>query len=59
MLEDADGVLTSEQVADILGAFQFGNEKTITGLEEVLAEFKDLDPWMQMVFFTSPHERLE
>ena len=38
--------------------FQFEDGKTITGLEEVLAELKDLDPWMQMVFFTSPHERL-
>jgi hypothetical protein len=40
-------------------SFQFDDGRTITGLEEVLAELKDLDPWMQMVFFTSPHERLE
>lgn len=40
-------------------SFQFEDGKTISGLEEVLAELKDLDPWMQMVFFTSPHERLE
>jgi hypothetical protein len=39
-------------------SFQFEDGKTISGLEEVLAELKDLDPWMQMVFFTSPHERL-
>lgn len=39
-------------------SFQFEDGKTITGLEEVLAELKDLDPWMQMVFFTSPNERL-
>lgn len=40
-------------------SFQFEDGKTVSGLEEVLAELKDLDPWMQMVFFTSPHERLE
>jgi hypothetical protein len=39
-------------------AFQFEDGKTITGLEEVLAQLKELDPWMQMVFFTSPNERL-
>ena len=39
-------------------SFQFGDGKTILGLEEILGELKDLDPWMQMVFFTSPHERL-
>ena len=40
-------------------SFQFEDGKTITGLEEVLGKLKDLDPWMQMVFFTSPNERLE
>jgi hypothetical protein len=39
-------------------SFQFEDGKPITGLEEVLAELRDLDPWMQMVFFTSPNERL-
>ena len=39
-------------------SFQFEDGKTITGLEEVLGELEDLDPWMQMVFFTSPNERL-
>jgi hypothetical protein len=39
--------------------FQFEEGKTIEGLQEVLAELKALDPWMQMVFFTSPHERLD
>ena len=39
-------------------SFQFDDGKTVTGLEEVLGELKALDPWMQMVFFTSPHERL-
>ena len=39
--------------------FQFEDGKTITGLEEVLGELRDLDPWMQMVFFTSPNERLQ
>jgi hypothetical protein len=39
--------------------FQFEDGKTISGLEEILAELKHLDPWMQMVFFTGPNERLE
>ncbi len=39
-------------------SFQFEDGKTIGGLEEVLARLKSLDPWMQMVFFTSPNERL-
>jgi hypothetical protein len=39
-------------------SFQFEDGKPITGLEEVLAELRELDPWMQMVFFTSPNERL-
>lgn len=39
-------------------SFQFEDGKPITGLEEVLTELKELDPWMQMVFFTSPNERL-
>ena len=40
-------------------SFQFEDGKTITGLEEILAELRELDPWMQMVFFTSPNERLD
>ncbi len=40
-------------------SFQFEDGKTIPGLEEVLTELKALDPWMQMVFFTSPNERLD
>lgn len=39
-------------------SFQFEDGKPIPGIEEVLAELKELDPWMQMVFFTSPNERL-
>jgi hypothetical protein len=39
-------------------SFQFEDGRPITGLEEVLAELKELDPWMQMVFFTSPNERM-
>jgi hypothetical protein len=39
-------------------SFQFEDGKTIRGLEETLAQLKSLDPWMQMVFFTSPNERL-
>ena len=38
--------------------FQFGDGKTLKGLEEVLANLRSLDPWMQLRFFTSPHERL-
>jgi hypothetical protein len=40
-------------------SFQFRDGKTIAGLEETLAELKDLDPWMQMGFFANPHEWLE
>jgi len=40
-------------------SFQFEDGKTIGGLEEVLARLKSLDPWMRMVFFTSPNERLD
>ena len=40
-------------------SFQFHDGKTITGLEQVLAQMKTVDPWMQMVFFTSPNERLD
>jgi hypothetical protein len=39
-------------------SFQFEDGKTITGLEEILEELKELDPWMQLVFFTTPSERL-
>lgn len=39
--------------------FQLEEGKTIQGLEEVLAQLKALDPWMQMVFFTSKNERLD
>lgn len=39
-------------------SFQFEDGRAIAGLEEILSELKDVDPWMQMVFFTSPHERL-
>ncbi len=39
--------------------FQFEEGKAIQGLEEVLKELKAVDPWMQMVFFTNPHERLD
>lgn len=40
-------------------SFQFEDGKTIAGLEEVLGELKELDPWMQLVFFTTPNERLQ
>jgi len=39
-------------------SFQFEDGKSVPGLEAVLGELKPLDPWMQMVFFTNPHERL-
>ena len=38
--------------------FQFEEGKTLNGLEEVLKNLRALDPWMQLRFFTSPHERL-
>lgn len=38
--------------------FQFEDGKTLKGLEQVLANLRSLDPWMQLRFFTSPHERL-
>ena len=39
-------------------SFQFEGGKTLDGLEEVLRNLRALDPWMQLRFFTSPHERL-
>jgi hypothetical protein len=39
-------------------SFQFEDGKTLNGLEEVLRNLSALDPWMQLRFFTSPHERL-
>lgn len=39
-------------------SFQFDDGRTIKGLEQVLGQLKSLDPWMQMIFFTSPNERL-
>ena len=39
-------------------AFQFEDGRTVDGLEEVLRELRGLDPWMQLMFFTTPHERL-
>lgn len=38
--------------------FQFSDGKTVPGLELVLEEMTSLDPWMQLIFFTSPSERL-
>lgn len=86
MVQIAGGVLSSEQVAQMLGisrqavdkrrssnqllaltqgrrgygypSFQVQDGKTINGLEEVLTQLRALDPWMQMVFFTSANERL-
>jgi len=39
--------------------FQFEDGNTIEGLEEVLTRLAPLDPWMRMVFFTTPNERLD
>ena len=39
-------------------SFQFEEGKTLKGLEEVLKNLSALDPWMQLHFFTSAHERL-
>jgi hypothetical protein len=86
MLKKAEGVLTSEKVAELLNlsrqavdkrraaiqllaltqgkrgysypSFQFEDGKTLAGIEEVLRNLSALDPWMQLTFFTSPHERL-
>jgi hypothetical protein len=38
--------------------FQFDEGKTLQGLEDVLKELRTLDPWMQLIFFTSENERL-
>jgi hypothetical protein len=40
-------------------SFQFDEGKTLKGFEDVLGELKALDPWMQLNFFTSAHERLD
>jgi hypothetical protein len=39
-------------------SFQFDEGKTLKGLEEVLGKLSALDPWMQLNFFTTAHERL-
>jgi hypothetical protein len=39
--------------------FQFEDGKTLRGLEDVLEKLDSLDPWMQLRFFTSSHERLD
>jgi hypothetical protein len=39
-------------------SFQFEDGKTLVGLDRVLANLSELDPWMQLQFFTSTHERL-
>jgi len=39
-------------------SFQFEDGKTLVGLDQVLAKLSALDPWMQLSFFTNPHERL-
>jgi hypothetical protein len=38
--------------------FQFDDGDVIRGFDKLLADLRNLDPWMQMVFFTSPNERL-
>jgi hypothetical protein len=39
-------------------SFQFEEGKTLPGLEDVLGKLRDLDPWMQLNFFTRQDERL-
>jgi hypothetical protein len=39
-------------------SFQFEDGKTLPGLDQILVELSTLDPWMQLNFFTTPHERL-
>lgn len=39
-------------------SFQFEDGKTLSGLDRVLETLNALDPWMQLSFFTTPHERL-
>lgn len=51
--------LAGEAPGYIYPRFQFQEGKTVDGLELVLARLKHVDPWMQMIFFTRPHERLE
>ncbi len=38
--------------------FQFEEGKTLGGLEETLKQLAGLDPWMQLVFFVGPNDRL-
>lgn len=33
--------------------------KTLSGLEAILEQLKDLDPWMQITFFLNPNVRLD
>lgn len=40
-------------------AWQFESGKTIPNLETVLDVLRDHDPWMQLVFFVNPNDRLE
>ena len=40
-------------------SFQFEEGKTVKGLEEALKQLNGLDPWMQLVFFGSPNDRLD
>jgi biotin operon repressor len=39
-------------------SFQFEDGTTLDGVEEVLSNLSAVDPWMQLNFFTTPHERL-
>jgi hypothetical protein len=50
--------LTQGRRGNSYPSFQFDDGKTIKGLESVLSQLKALDPWMQLVFFTTPNERL-
>ncbi len=38
--------------------FQFLDGATLQGFEEVMKVLQDFDPWMQMLFFAGPNDRL-
>ena len=39
--------------------WQCARGRALPGLEAVLAELDDRDPWMQIIFFLNPHSRLD
>jgi hypothetical protein len=51
--------LTQGKRGYVYPRFQFEDGTTLPGLEEVLFQLKNLDPWMQLIFFATPNERLD